>query len=504
MQILHDFFLRNFNLDYLILVCYNKNMAEKKSNGFRTFLLILTTIILAGVFGFAAYLILVPNSSLFGLRYLSNSDNILIEDIKNGTSTIPLDFSDYSKIVVNANGGKGHTHVQVNYDNPTGIVNSQIRLLEDTKGFTRVGYAVDYTLSAVKNGSTLEITVTEPEYNFLQLANQTVLQLNVHEHDSISGATIEINTGSGCVTLGGKSTTTGFALDTTTGNVDVTTTSGAILLTENLTVTSSASFVSQTGIIEIPGIVDDDTSNNRAIPSIYLESNTGKIQTADLSGNISLKSYNSKITLGNIVGSVDVDMESGILNLQNINGNLISENHLLYTTVKAGTISGDVTLVNDDGNFAVDIKAVKGDVAVRGGNKGVKLGAVYSTCTVQTINGVVDVTKVDSNTSELLITTTGGGAVYLNTAKVLPDGSLTIENSKLLGNNKVTTLNGSIVLRFGSASEFNLKAQSENGRVYRTWLDSNQNPVDDAVGAENSGNNVELTTTNGQIRVERI
>ena len=42
-------------------------MAEKKSNGFRTFLLILTTIILTGLFGFAAYLILVPESSLLVL-----------------------------------------------------------------------------------------------------------------------------------------------------------------------------------------------------------------------------------------------------------------------------------------------------------------------------------------------------------------------------------------------------------------------------------------------------
>lgn len=474
-------------------------MAEKKSNGFRTFLLILTTIILAGVFGFAAYLVLVPNSSLFGLRYLSNTDKIVIEKVDNKL----LEFSDYSKIVVNANGGKGHTHIQVNYDNPTGIVNSQIRLIEDTKGFTRVGFADDYTISAVKNGSTLTITITEPEYNFLQLANQTVLQLNVYQYDSISGATLELSTGSGSVTLGGKSTTTGFALDTTTGSVDVKTTSGAIVLTENLQVTSSASLVSETGQIDIPGVVDDNPANNRTIPSVSLKSNTGKINASDLSGDITLKSYNSKITLGNIVGNVDVDMESGILNLGNINGNLLSENHLLYTTVKAGTVSGDVTLVNDDGNFAVDIKAAKGDVAIRGGNKGVKLGAVYGTCTVQTINGAIDVTKVDTNSNDLLLKTTGAGAIYLSTAKVLGDGSLTIAGSKLLGDNQATTQNGGIVLRFGSESAFNLKAQSENGRVYRAWLDSYQNPVDAAVGAEHSSNTVNLTTINGQIRVER-
>ncbi|MBP3389931.1 MAG: hypothetical protein J6K71_01975, partial [Clostridia bacterium] len=129
-------------------------MAEKKSNGFRTFLLILITILLTGVFGIAGYLVLVPGSSVFGLQYLSNSTINVVDKVQNNL----FKFSDYNKIVVDMAGGKGHTHVQVNYDNPTGMTNSQIILAEDTKGFTRVGSRLDYDISIDRSGGVMTIT----------------------------------------------------------------------------------------------------------------------------------------------------------------------------------------------------------------------------------------------------------------------------------------------------------------------------------------------------------
>lgn len=469
-------------------------MAEKKSNGFRTFLLILTTILLTGVFGIAGYLVLVPGSSVFGLQYLSNSTINVVDKIQNNL----FKFSDYNKIVVDVAGGKGHTHVQVNYDNPTGMTNSQIILAEDTKGFTRVGSRLDYDISIDRSGGVMTITVSEPEYNFLHLVNNTVLKLNVYKNDSISGAEIVIKTGSGSVRLGGKSTDTGIALKTTTSEVDVQTLSGKIVLTENLDVTSSASFISESGSINIAGEVDDHLSesnsnqaNNRTIPNLVLQSKTGKITTADLNADVSVKTFNSHVNLGSIVGNIDLDMESGILNLKNVSGNLVSENHLLYTAVSALEVKGDVTLVNDDGNFAVDIKSIKGETAIRTGNKTVKIGNVEKACTVQTINGIIDVTKSVSNSNELVLTTTGNGAVYL-------------KGDKLRGDNTVSTQNGSITLKFGSEATFDLKASSEKNKVYRTWLDSYENPIEAAVGAENSGNKVTLTTKNGFVKVERV
>lgn len=483
-------------------------MAEKKSNGFRTFLLILTTIILTGLFGFAAYLILVPESSLFGLRYLSNSQIHVIDKFEQDKL---VKFADFGKIIVNVEGGKGHTHVQINHDNPNGIVNSQIRLLEDTKGFTRVESASDdYSISVQRSGAVLTINITEPEYNFLQLVNNTVLQLNVHDHDSISGANIEIRTGSGNVTLGGKSTSTGVALKTDTGRIDVKTTSGSVLLTENLEVTVGATIVSESGAINIQGAVDDhlgdsNKDNNRIIPTMNLESKTGKIQVADINSDVNIKSFNSNITFGSVVGNVDIDMESGILNFKNISGNLISENHLLYTTVNAEKVFGDITLVNDDGNFSVNIQEAQGDVAIRSGSKTIKLGLVYGNCTVETINGAIDVTKHTNNSNDLVLKSTGG-AVYLSSAKI-ENGTKTIKGAKLLGDNQITTSSGGITLKFSSEASFQLKAQSEKGKVFRDWAvtDQNQNPVDSAVGStENSGNLVALKTINGYVHIERV
>ena len=79
-----------------------------------------------------------------------------------------------------------------------------------------------------------------------------------------------------------------------------------------------------------------------------------------------------------------------------------------------------------------------------------------------------------------------------------------LKGDNLRGDNTVSTQNGSITLKFGSEATFDLKASSEKNKVYRTWLDSYENPIEAAVGAENSGNKVTLTTKNGFVKVERV
>ena len=454
-------------------------MAEKKLGGFRTFLLIVITLGLAVVLSLAAYLILVPNATIFGLKYASNDKKIVIEQVENDNRAL-FKFSDYSKIVVNA---ENHTNVKVTFGAANGIANSQIILDACTRGFMKTDAKSTYDISAVKNGTTLTITVSEPKYNFLQITNQTNLWLNVYSgNDNVSGATFEINTGSGSVIFGGAPTVNDVPQQINIGAANITTKSGVIKMLETTKINSSVDLTTDKAAITIDG--------DKTIPNVALSTKTGKITTDKIVGNVALKSFNSNITMGDITGNVDVEMESGILNFANINGNLISENKLLYSTVKAKTITGEVTLVNDDGDFSVDIEKVLGDTSIRTGNKAVKIGEVVSVCEIQTKNGAINVKKAATNTQSLLLRTTGNGSVKLSF-------------EELSGVNSIFTERGAVTIQFAQAATFVLNASTE-GRVYRTWLDSDENPlINSNVGSESPTSTLTISSTKGNIRIEQ-
>ncbi|MBR3790941.1 MAG: hypothetical protein IKK20_03990, partial [Clostridia bacterium] len=95
--------------------------------------MIVITIALAVVLSLAAYLMLVPNATIFGLKYASNDKKIVIEKVENDSRAL-FKFSDYSKIVVNA---ENHTNVKVTFGAANGIANSQIILDACTRGFMK-------------------------------------------------------------------------------------------------------------------------------------------------------------------------------------------------------------------------------------------------------------------------------------------------------------------------------------------------------------------------------
>ena len=460
-------------------------MADKKTSGFKTFLLIFITIILAFVFGCAAYLMLVPSSSLFGLKYASNTGKITYE-YTDANKTQLLRLSDYSKIIVNANNGKGHTHVKINAGAVSGMTNSQIVLSKNTKGYMKIGAQTQYALSCTPSGSTLTINIQEPEYNFLKIANNTVLSINLYSaSDNLIGTHFEINTGSGNVTIGGQVITTESAKSLTFGSANITTKSGSVSVNSVATITGELNVKSTTGTIRING--------NKSFSSLSLETNTGKILTDDLTTNLSLKSFNSRVSLGNITGNVEFEMTSGILEMGNVTGKLLSDNKIKYTTVKAGKISGAVTLINaKDGNFSVNIKETVGDVAIRSGNKTIKIGKAYGKTEIETVGGTIDIAKADTNFNNMFLTTKSG----LVLAKY----------NMVCGNNTITTTSGAVKIKFGTTAHFMLTASSEKGKVYRVWLEDKTNHLNNvAVGDyEISTNFVTISTTSGNVRLEQV
>lgn len=462
-------------------------MAEKKSGGgFGTFLLIFLVVVLAVFFCIAGFLIVSPKSSVFGLQYRANIAEKIIPKV-NGHDIF---FKNYSNIVIDIAGGNGHTSVNVNYGNPEDTVVSRIVFNQNSSGYQRVGAQEEYTFNVTESGGTLNISITEPQYNFIQLANKSVLNINIDKkNDAVTSANITIKTGSGSVKVGGQINTAPIAEDMQINSLDAQTTSGQIQLTDKVKVNDTVLLKSKTGGINVSG--------HKSLAKLNLETETGKITTAEITttDDISINSYNSIVTMGNIkCNQVNVDMESGILNFKNIDGKLISQNKILYTTVNADTITGETTLVNDQGNFAVNIKKIQGPTLIKTGNKSVSIGEVAGSCDITTNNGSISVKKLAGNNNTMSLETAGWGNI-----------SVTFED--VCGVNEMTTNSGRINMKFGESSVYTLTASSEKSKVYLTWLDiSEKTFIEKQVPSESlpNGNSVTLVSQSGSIRVEKI
>ena len=150
-----------------------------------------------------------------------------------------------------------------------------------------------------------------------------------------------------------------------------------------------------------------------------------------------------------------------------------------------------MTLVNDDGDFSVDIQKVLGNTSIRTANKAVKIGELGAAAEIQTKNGAINVKKAAGNTQSLLLRTTGTGMVKLSF-------------DALLGVNSVFTERGAVTIQFGENAKFSLNASTQ-GRIYRTWLDSDENPlVNTPVGGEATLGTLTVSSAKGNIRIEPI
>lgn len=459
-------------------------MAEKKGNGFKTFLLILITVALAIFLGMAGFLILSPNSTIFGIQYRANIKTTTIQ-YSDTAQTQLLKFRNYSQINIDIAGGKGHTAVNINCGSPTDHMSaSTITFKQASSGFQYAGASEKYSISVNESGNTLNIVVTEPNYNFVQVTNNSSINLNVFSAtDNINNASINIKTGGGMVKIGGQIMTSPVN-ELTMSNLDVTTTSGKIQVSDKAKITNTATLTSKTGIIDISG--------NKSLSKLNIATETGKITTAEVVGDVSIKSYNSITTMGNITGNVDVDMTSGILNLKNINGNLISDHKILYTTVNVGKITGETTLINDQGNFSVNIKRTEGTTSIETGNKNVTIGEVAGTCSVITKNGTINVKKVSGNSNNLNLESKNNGSVFVTFEEVL-------------GENIITTNSGRISMKFGENPNFNLDASSEKNKVSVPYRDVYEKSYIDPNPPDPSyQGSVTLRSNTGGIRVDII
>ena len=285
-------------------------MAEQRPSGFKTFLLLLITLILAFFLGCGAFLMISPDLEIFGVSYVSNREKVTLLQVPNSVGTdTDLHFYNYDKIVVDA------TNATVNVLCGTQNASvSQISLEESSMGFLKTGSEKDYNLNCQTVGQVLFITLTEPDYSFLTLTNNTTLNLKINANEGLIGVEFDITTTNGNVNFGGSTAPTYEAEEFTTPRLSVETTGGNVTLDESVSVESLGypqgtylNLTTTTGYIKLNKDINAKVVN--------LTTQNGRITTQDfVLANVSLavESYSSIINIGDISGNVSLNTANGI------------------------------------------------------------------------------------------------------------------------------------------------------------------------------------------------
>ena len=456
-------------------------MAEKKSSGFRTFLLLFFTVALAVTLGIAAFLILAPNATIFGIKYLSLSDKIYVTQV----GERDLHFSSYDKIIINAsNFDTGNANVNILITDE--LTSSQVTLKESVKGFVRDGFRTEYSLEVTENNHTLHINLIEPEMNFLTLSLNTTLYLYIHQNENIQNIEYQIITNSGDITIGDRYSAVDNSYHITTPKFVATTNSGKINIRNNATITSTLELTTKTGAINV--LSDQNCS------SIKLSTNSGVIKTENFtnnSANILIQTQNTHVYLKNIAGNLNLDISSGLIEFGEVGGNLSSTNKITSASIKGNIVKGEVSLIKDSANFICNIKEVHGTCNISAGSKNITIEKIYGKTNIKTTNGMISVTKVAQNNNDINLQSL--------------DGLINIKFESVLGNNNIYSKEGNVVINYNSASSFYLTASSSEGNVYLSWLDSTENPVNSlAIGQSPSVANVlVINQEDGKITINR-
>ena len=451
-------------------------MAEKKSGGgFKSFLLIIFIIVASFFLVSAAWLILIPDSKIFGVSYSSFNKNEVVK--VNNLSSIR--YSDYSKIIVDTTSdGYGRSSVEVNYG--TGL--SEVRFIQNSKGFLKGDARNEYKLTVDNSGGILNIKLLEPNYNFLCLNSQTKIKLNISQINdpSVANLDITIKTNSGSIKLGGPTDESLQAFEMRILNADLDSKSGKIKLSHLADISNTLNLVSKTNTITIE---DNISAQNTSISA-----EKGKISTQDfINGNLTITSKKSHVEVGNVAGNVFLDTKSGTTNIKKVGGNFQTGSHIDNAYLNIEEVAGSVSINNYETDITVNIDKILGETLIKAGARNVDIDELYGYANITTKSGSISVNKTSSNNNNLVLQTTSG--------------TINAELLNVNNDNIFISTSGTINIKYDSAEEFVLYATSVKGSVYFNG-EKSENLEGHLVGnTPNSSDKINASSNKGRINI---
>lgn len=452
-------------------------------SGLKTFIFLLVALIGSIVLGIGAFLMLVPESNIFGLSYVANIEKILLSDVNKNNQLVNLNMSEYSKVVLQTK--------DANIKILCGKANaseSNIVIDKNSFGYYKVGSKTDYSYDFYAYGSTLYFILYEPEYSFLKIGNNTNLIFNISDFETLdSNIEFQIETVNGSVYFGGATSANEVQVSPiSVKSLYITTNNGNINIHKSVSVLYLLDIKTDHSNININGNLDT--------LQIKLQSLDGRITANDFTNNLSrlfIITFQSNVKINEIEGDVYLDSLGGFFNAKLIRGDFEATENINTTKIYIDKVEGSVIISNYEGNFGVDIKEILGtaNIITSGGN--IKIGSLNGETNITTISAGVDVIISSTNTNRLIINT--------------ESGNIFVDFKRIFHNHLLTTKSGQISVKFAYSCSFLLNAYSEKGYINKVWLE--QKTTGETIYNFRVGTNpmlaLELNSESGNIIIDR-
>ncbi len=436
-----------------------------------------------------------PGKSVLWLQYFSSNTTYSItgED-SNGTD---IDWSSLTEIEIRCS----YADVTVEKDDNKDYSSDGIYIKNNAKGFAVSSSAVDFSYTAtLYNSGKLIVEVTEST-GFLYFSKNVDIVLHAREDEdglNFDNIKITIVTTEGDVNLGGSyNARTGTPL-TAIGEVDVTTDSGDIYITNRLDTDalSKISFKTTSGDIssrksvEVTNAISATSLTGTGLDvscPVYFETESGTINLGilkvdDNSVEITCKKGNfvvdyleaSEITLS--------QCEQGNYILTDIYGDFYFESYdtiLSPNVTIKGVLDGDFlygTAIDNDGSPNINIAEITGALTVYVDDGSLTVGKTSGAVEIQS-NGnlTVNLTIADGNNNAIGIEN-GSGNIVLNFG-----GSVSTGSSGVV----VRSSSGSVTINITNQAKFVATMYNASG----TQLAGNSSQIRVNIGSLGEGNN---------------
>ena len=392
------------------------------------------------------YLFFVPNSSLFGIRYISYNHNVnsLAYSIEN-VETISLNSNAYKVKLVSSEENK-----------------ISVKLYTNSLGFV-LNKNKDALITSSLKDNILTFNITEPTGALFH--NSSYIELTIPKSESVN--------------LNIKNNKADLTLDNNNihiNNLTYTTDSGDFILkqasisgTLNLNLNRATFTVEKTVITNSNDVVLNMTSGkfdaeHSSFKNITIESNTRGIVIAKSCENITQEttSAGGRISI-NTAGFVSVNSSSTNVYIDTItngaNINLTGTGDIKITNLTESsylsTNSGNINIIN--ANSHITIKTNSGNITIPNAK---------STLDVQTEYGTINISYSDTATNRSLSAILNDGKIIASGLEKINlvingNGRAPIDMKDVIGSSSVVGNTGSVFIKVNKNSVYKLKTESE-------------------------------------------
>lgn len=427
---------------------------------FGMFVLLLATIFLVCL----VIMIFSPGKAVLWMKYFTDNKTYIIEKTTDESSA-EFKWSDIDNLKIVC---PSYANVVVENNNDNNLSKSAVYVVNNAKGFQGADGAVDFAIDVVKTGTSVTITLSEPNgFLFFSKDIRVIIHTSSLSNDrTFEGLNLVVEGGDGDIEIGG--TTAKAAKEVKLSSLYAETKSGTIMFTEKFDASALNTNISY-GVektLETP---------------LYLQTGSGKIMSArKVSYSFSGKTYeNSGLILPTSCNNAEFRTDKGQVNINALvangnNVNLACKNGSVVTRyIRANNVAvtcthGNYNLGVVDGNLnfnksedriiAPNIMAsqVTGDFTLSGSES----DEVKPDIDIGTVYGVVD---VKSNGGSLNINLAHGAVTVLSqndmkVAVVLAEQNL----------NAVSIINNNAEIRLGirGNAQNRIDLKNNSGRTF--------------------------------------